>query len=91
MGNEMADDVEEGFQPGARPICVFCSAPWTDDMLALMAQTEHEMGYYGDSVQNIEVWVDIDITCSSCGRLIYRKQVYASDAMYGWKDMKPTK
>ena len=58
------------------PLCVFCNAPWTDDMVTVMAEAEMENGYYGDS------WVDhidatVDITCSSCKRLVYRKEIRA--------------
>lgn len=56
------------------PLCVFCSAPWTDDMMKVFASAELEHGYYDD------VWVDfidltVDVTCSSCKRLVYRKEV----------------
>lgn len=78
----------EGFQPGAIPICAFCSASWTEEMLAIFAQTEIEDGYYGAIGAN-PVWVDIDITCAACKRLIYRKQVYADDPRSGWSEMRP--
>lgn len=91
MANENKDNDVDGFAPGARPICVFCNAPWTDDMLRVMAQTEIETGYYGD-VEGAPTWVDIDITCSSCDRLIYRKQVYGDARTYyggDWTEMQP--
>lgn len=56
------------------PLCVFCSAPWTDDMVKVLAEAEMEFGYYGDSyVDYIDVVVDV--TCSTCRRLVYRKEV----------------
>lgn len=56
------------------PLCVFCSAPWTDDMVKVLAEAEMEHGYYGDSyVDYIDVVVDV--TCSTCRRLVYRKEV----------------
>ena len=73
----------DGFAPGARPLCVFCSVPWTDDMLAVMAKTEVEEGYYG-GIDAVNTWVDIDIDCASCGRLIYRKQVWGDTN--SWSD-----
>lgn len=56
------------------PLCVFCSAPWTDDMLKVSAEAALEYGYYGDaSVEHIDT--TIDIVCSSCKRLVYRKEI----------------
>lgn len=81
MGIKETDEVD-GFAPGARPVCVFCNAPWTDDMMKVYVETEHERGYY-DAVDAIEVWVNMDVHCASCERLIYRKQVYAPNALYG--------
>ncbi len=56
------------------PICVFCNAPWTDDMLKVMAETELEEGYYGERYVR-DTRVNIDITCSSCNRLVYTKEI----------------
>ena len=63
----------EGFTPGARPICVFCNAPWTDDMIAVYdIDARHGSGSYDFGPENQRATVDI--TCSSCDRLIYRKE-----------------
>ena len=64
----------DGFAPGSRPICGFCNAPWTDNMIRLWAEADLEYGYYNDcTVEGIDTC--IDITCSSCERLIYRKEI----------------
>lgn len=63
----------EGFAPGARPICVFCNAPWTDDMIQVYdIDASHGEGSYDFGPENQRATVDI--TCSSCKRLIYRKE-----------------
>lgn len=78
----MADAVD-GFAPGARPLCVFCCAPWTDDMITTLHSSEVEMGYYRDCVSSIELREVIDITCGSCDRLIYRKEIRKDIGYYG--------
>ncbi len=54
------------------PLCVWCSAPWTDDMLEVYAECEWTSGDYG-SIDGIDV--TIDVTCSTCNRLVYKKHV----------------
>ncbi len=82
----MMDNLD-GFAPGARPICVFCNAPWTDDMIRVLAESEVQSGYYGD-VDEIETTATIDVTCAGCKRLIYRKEVVGSTMHLG-SELKP--
>jgi len=56
------------------PLCVFCGAPWTDEMLNVSASAELECGYYPDDYSVGSIDAVIDVTCSSCGRLVYRKE-----------------
>lgn len=62
------------------PLCVFCSAPWTDDMLKAYAEADVTFGDYG-CVEAVEITVDV--TCSSCRRLVYRKHVSQMGNYYG--------
>lgn len=80
----MADDID-GFAPGARPLCVFCSAPWTDDMIKILHKTEVERGYYEGDIDDVDVSAKIDITCEACKRLIYRKEVVKRTSPFGWE------
>lgn len=65
--------MEDGFAPGARPICVFCNQPWTDDMITVLdIDASHGEGSYDFGPEHPQATVDI--TCSSCKRLIYRKE-----------------
>ena len=75
-----------GFAPGARPICVFCNAPWTDNMIEVLAQTEVECGYYEGDIDGVDTTIRIDITCESCNRLIYRKECVKRTSAWagGW-------
>lgn len=54
------------------PLCVFCNAPWSDDMLKVYSDAEISWGDYG-GLDGIET--TIDVTCRSCNRLVYRKHV----------------
>jgi hypothetical protein len=83
----MGDKKVDGFAPGARPICVFCNAPWTDDMIRVFAESEDETGYYGDC-SGIETTATIDVTCAGCKRLIYRKEV-VGDTWLTQSELKP--
>lgn len=57
------------------PLCVFCSAPWTDDMLKVYTQADFDWGYYPGEFHVEGYDTAIDVTCSSCKRLVYRKEI----------------
>lgn len=57
------------------PLCVFCNAPWTDDMLKVYAKGDFDFGYYPGEFEVDGYDVTIDVTCSTCKRLVYRKEV----------------
>ena len=80
--NQAKPKEPDGFVEGGRPICGFCNAPWTDDMVKVLHSTEVEVGYYGDP-EAVELTAVIDVTCESCNRLIYRKEVQKKMGTYG--------
>jgi len=65
----MCDEQHENPPP---PLCVWCKAPWDDDMLKVYCEADVTFGDYG-SVDGIET--TIDVTCNSCNRLVYRKHI----------------
>ena len=75
----------DGFAPGARPICGFCNAPWTDDMVELLHKCSLELGYYGD-VEAIDIDSRINIICEACKRLIYSKEVSRRNDGSAWSN-----
>ena len=55
-----------------RPLCPFCSAPWTDDMVKVedtYASRGCDTCGYG-----AEITGTVTIKCSSCNRVIYQKE-----------------
>ena len=63
----------DGFAPGVRPICVYCNAPWTDEMITVYdIDVKRDYGSYDFGPYDQRATVDI--TCSTCRRLIYRKE-----------------
>ena len=74
MGGEAV--TTDGFARGPRPLCPFCSAPWTDDMINVFdIDARHGHGSYDFGPEDQRA--TIDITCTSCERLIYRKEYQA--------------
>jgi hypothetical protein len=57
------------------PLCVFCNAPWTDDMVKIFAQASMYHGYYEGDIWVEGIAASLDVTCGSCGRLVYRKEL----------------
>ena len=77
----------DGFVDGGAPICGFCNAPWTDDMVKILHKAEAERGYYEGDIDGIDVMIKIDVTCESCKRLIYRKECRKRTiGSGGWSD-----
>lgn len=68
----MVDVDDDGFVKGSRPLCPFCSKPWSKEMvqvLDLYASEGCDTCGYGGGIDGT-----VDITCDGCGRLIYRKE-----------------
>lgn len=64
------------------PLCVWCSAPWTDDMLHVQTEADIDYGYYPGDMTIEGFDTVIDITCSSCKRLVYRKEIRTTNRCY---------
>jgi hypothetical protein len=61
-----------------RPLCPFCSAPWTDAMIRVFdIDARHGRDSYDFGPEDQQATVDI--TCTTCKRLIYRKH-YKGDS-----------
>jgi hypothetical protein len=54
-------------------------------MFKIYVQTEVEHGYYEGDIAGVDATVNMDINCSSCGRLIYQKEVYARTGGWGYE------
>lgn len=55
-----------------KPLCPYCSAPWTDDMVRVEASiASHGCDTCGHGAR---VEGSVDIECSTCKKLIYRKE-----------------
>ena len=61
------------------PLCVFCNAPWTDDMVKIYAEAQFSPGTYEACFDGVAV--QVDVTCSTCNRLVYRKSVNDADRL----------
>jgi len=58
----------DGFALGARPLYVFCSKPWSDEMMHVEEECRnYESGGWATAT--------LTITCDGCDRLIYQKEI----------------
>lgn len=70
---KVAEQKVDGFAEGARPLCVFCNTPWTDDMIDIYdIDASHGPGSYDFGPENETATLTVE--CSSCDRLIYSKK-----------------
>jgi hypothetical protein len=56
-----------------RPLCVFCGAPWSDDMIDVEASVSGGCSTCG---YGSETYGTIRINCHACGKLIYQKDFH---------------
>ena len=64
------------------PLCVFCNAPWTDDMVKVYTKGDFDFGFYPGEFSVNGYDTTIDVTCSSCKRLVYQKEVRTAGSDY---------
>lgn len=57
------------------PLCVYCSSPWTDEMMKIQVDADFRDGYYAGDNAKTTFDATVDVVCSTCGRLVYRKEV----------------
>lgn len=74
LDGEIEAPNKEGWQLRP-PLCVYCSAPWTDDMIKLSSEASIDHGYYPGEFSLEQIDTVVDITCSTCKRLVYRKEI----------------
>jgi hypothetical protein len=76
LGIEVYAEAGGSFSEGARPKCVFCNTDWDDEMIRVFdVDASHGPDSYDFGPENQRATVDI--TCSTCERLIYRKEYRA--------------
>lgn len=68
---------KDGFNAAGRPLCPFCSKPWTADMVSLLA----EASTYGCPSGGYDLvgTATLKIACDGCGRLLYSREVSTDD------------
>lgn len=83
MSKTDEDEPLDGFAKGARPLCAFCNAPWSDDMIRTFNYSTEESGYYDEVI--VEYSFEVKIECHSCNRLIYQKTCEDGRSWRNWK------
>jgi hypothetical protein len=58
----------------ARPLCPFCSKPWSDEMIQIF-DISHSAGC-DTCGHGSKTTVTINITCDGCKRIIYSKEAH---------------
>jgi hypothetical protein len=84
--NESKKEVGAGFAPGACPICEFCKVPWTEDMIKVLdVDAYHYEDDDGYDAGPQDQQATVEITCSNCNKLIYRREYKDKDIGSSYK------